>query len=118
MGKFLYLLPYSLILLASPAVAGPTCLAGDTQKGPNCVHEWIAPASASSDYAEEIPWSTVYRPQGRGQKVVWGELPGRVIESSPRHIRIVLDLVTREGDRIHIDSVYTWDGQRYSSTKR
>jgi hypothetical protein len=98
------------------ADSGPACDRGDLRLGPNCVHEVTLTQTASSEYDSPVTFSTVYRPTKDGQQVVWGEDPGRVVESATNHIRIKLQLKLKDGSTVNIDETYKWDGSKYTQT--
>lgn len=105
-----------VLLLVRPVSgdSSPVCDRGDFKFGPNCIHEVTLPQTASSAYDSPLTLSTVYRPTRSGGQIVWGENPGRVVESVADHLRIVLQLKTKDGSTLNLDETYPWNGFKYA----
>ncbi len=97
-----------VVLAALPSVqvfAGEgACLEGDTQRGPNCVHE--------ESRSLRDPISTVYRVTGKRVRVVWDGV-GTVKTSTPEYI-VVTEPVSDDSGQVRLDDVrYDWNGSTY-----
>lgn len=93
------------VLLSVQAFAGEgVCLAGDIQRGPNCVHEESRPL--------RDPVSTVYRVTGKRVRVVWDGV-GSVKTSTSEYI-VVTEPVSDESGKVRLGDVrYDWNGSEY-----
>lgn len=99
------LLTLLVLLVPSYSLA---CDPGDTQKGPNCVHQ------ESVDRYTVV--STVYRGEGDSKDVVWKEV-GEVKESTEDYLVVFTMVMTEDGNQWQ-DAKFPWDDAkgRYSYT--
>lgn len=90
--------------------AKPTCDAGDSQIGPNCVNVVMLPSPR-----QPMAFSKVYRLTTKGKKKVVWQGQGFVTESTTTKLVVLERSVDEERGHGEYEFKYTWDGTAYTN---